>query len=189
MPHDRSRDPALHRPAPDRPAPDRPAPDRPATSDHTVRAATGRDWSDWFEALDTLGARNEDHKAIVALTRDRLGLTHAWWQQTVTVAYEKVRGLRAPVGETADAGFQLRAQRTVAASADAVWSWVTTHPERWLGPCKHLPLAARSSFVCLDGTEVEVRSVVPGTRLRLTWRPERFARPSTLQLTLTPKGP
>lgn len=164
-------------------------PDPSGPSDDAVRAATGRGWDDWFARLDAAGAAELDHKAIVAFLRDREGLANGWWQQSVTVAYEKARGMRAPVGETADAGFQVGVQRTVGVGAEAAWAWLVTGPGRdaWLGRTEAFPLEPGASYRCQDGTEGEIRSVDPGRRLRATWRPPDWASPSTVQITITPK--
>lgn len=162
----------------------------PSTSDDAVRNATGRTWRDWFDALDAAGAQRMDHKEIVAWLRDEAGLGHAWWQQNVTVEYEKARGKRAPVGETADAGFQVGAQRTVAAPAPRVWELLTGQPglETWLGRLHEPPLEEGRSYRTEDGTRGEIRTLLPERRLRLTWQPPGWERPTTLQITLTPKG-
>jgi uncharacterized protein YndB with AHSA1/START domain len=166
---------------------DRPDPSGP--SNDAVLRATGRRWDDWFAALDRAGANELDHRSIVALLRDREGLDEPWWQQTVTVAYEKARGLRAEVGQTADAGFQVGVRRTVDLPAEAAWSWLLDGPGRrvWLGPCPSLTLEPGATYACEDGTRGEVRSVRPGERVRLTWHPPDLDAPSTLQLTVTPK--
>lgn len=164
-------------------------PDPSGPSDDAVRAATGRGWDDWFARLDAAGATELDHKAIVAHLRDREGLANGWWQQSVTVAYEKARGLRAPVGETADAGFQVGVQRTVGVGAEEAWAWLVTGPGRaaWLGRTATFPLEPGASYRCEDGTQGEIRSIDPGRRLRATWRPPDWASPSTVQITITPK--
>ena len=162
----------------------------PGTSADAVRKATGRTWQGWFAALDDAGAADMDHKRIVAWLRDHAGLQHAWWQQNVTVEYEKARGKRAAVGETADAGFQVGAQRTLATTAERAWAWLTTRPGRdlWLGPIADLPLEKGRRFETEDGVSGEIRTIRPGTRLRLAWRPDDWERPSTVQVTVTSKG-
>lgn len=165
-------------------------PDPSGPSDDAVRAATGRGWDAWFRRLDDAGARTMDHKAIVARLRDHEGLDDGWWQQAVTVAYEKARGLRAAVGETADAGFQVGAQKTVGLPAEAAWAWLTRSPgpHAWLGPVDGLTLEPGATYACEDGAEGEVRSVRPGERLRLTWLPPGWEASTTVQVTVTPKG-
>jgi Activator of Hsp90 ATPase homolog 1-like protein len=76
------------------------------TSD-TVREATGRGWQEWFETLDEAGAKEWDHKGIVAHLEHERPEASSWWRQSITVAYERARGMRA-VGQTADAGGEIR---------------------------------------------------------------------------------
>jgi hypothetical protein len=79
--------------------------------DATARERTGRGWEEWFELLDDAGCRAASHREIA----DHLTRHHAeiggWWVQTVTVHYERARGLRA-VHETTR-GFVAGISRTV----------------------------------------------------------------------------
>src|SRR3712207_9511305 len=88
---------------------------RDRIANESVREATGRAWDEWLVALDAAGAADLGHKEIVAhLEREHPDVS-AWWRQSITVAYEQARGKRV-LGETADAGFQVGVQRTVALS-------------------------------------------------------------------------
>jgi uncharacterized protein YndB with AHSA1/START domain len=62
-------------------------------SDDAVRAKTGKTWPQWFSLLDKAGAKNMNHRDIVALIASKHKLS-PWWQQMVTVGYELARGLR-----------------------------------------------------------------------------------------------
>lgn len=159
-------------------------------SDDAVRRATGQDWAAWFAALDAAGAHAWTHKEIVAWLAGPGGLTNGWWQQSVTVEYEKERGLRAPVGETADAGFQVGAQRTLDLPAAEAWSLLMERPgpDAWLGAGTDFRPTPGHVYRAEDGTHGEVRTVRPGFRVRLTWHPPDWRAPTTLQITLTPKG-
>ncbi len=67
---------------------------RPSVSGAAVKAATGRDWAGWFAILDRAQAAKMSHKTIAKLLHE----THkvpGWWAQTVTVNFERARGLRA----------------------------------------------------------------------------------------------
>lgn len=164
-------------------------PDPHSPSNDRVREATGRSWNAWFSLLDEAGGATMSHRDIVAWIATAGG-ANAWWRQTVAVAYEKARGLRSVVGETADAGFQVGVRRTVAVAADVAWRYLVEGAGRdaWLGPTTSFTCAVGSRFHCDDGTTGDIRSVAPGRRLRLTWRPPAWERPSTLQLTVVPKG-
>jgi uncharacterized protein YndB with AHSA1/START domain len=151
-------------------------------SSDSVREATGRDWDQWLETLDAAGAAEWSHKEIVAyLEREHGDVTTGWWRQSLTVGYEQARGKR-ELGETAAAGFEVGARRTVDASADDVWEVIASRPELWLGEGVAVRKGERYS---VPGASGEIRVVKPGDRVRLTWQPEGWATPATMQLALS----
>src|SRR5215470_14073723 len=81
------------------------------TSEDAVRAATGRGWDEWGEVLDAWGARGHSHGEIVGWLVDEQGVG-SWWAQTVTVGYERSRGMR-PRNGGRDGLFTVSASRTV----------------------------------------------------------------------------
>ncbi|MDQ3610035.1 MAG: SRPBCC domain-containing protein [Actinomycetota bacterium] len=162
-------------------------------SSKSVREATGRGWEEWLETLDTAGAADWDHKEIVAyLEREHPEVGTGWWRQSLTVGYEQGRGKRA-VGQTAGAGFQVGVQRSVAATVSEVWELITSRPELWLGEGASVDFDQGGRYEVPPGNGVpgasgEVRVVKPGDRLRMTWQPEGWPAPATLQLTLSEPG-
>lgn len=87
------------------------------TSDSAAERATGRPYAAWFADLDDAGAQAMGHTRIAAWLIAERGVP-GWWAQTITVAYERARGLRAT--HQVGAGFQVTATRTIAAGAPAV---------------------------------------------------------------------
>lgn len=81
-------------------------------SDDAIRRRTERGWEQWFDLLDGAGAIEWPHREIARWLRDELGLA-GWDAQSVTVSYERARGLRA-VGQRPQ-GFSVTVQKTVAA--------------------------------------------------------------------------
>jgi uncharacterized protein YndB with AHSA1/START domain len=158
-----------------------------------VRDGTGRDWSDWLDLLDAAGAAERDHRGIVEhLEREHPQVT-AWWQQSLAVAYERARGKRA-VGQTADVGFQVGAQRSVPTTAGRLWDVLTTQPELWLGAGAAVVFEPGRRYEVLPGesgtgASGEIRVVKPGNRIRMTWQPEGWPEPAMLQITLSPAAP
>ena len=61
-------------------------------SDASVKKATGRDWKQWVKLLDDAKAAEKPHREIARYVSS-IG-TPSWWSQMVTVAYERIRGLR-----------------------------------------------------------------------------------------------
>ena len=158
-------------------------------SSEAVHAATGRGWDQWLEFLDGLGASEMSHKEIVALAAGPGGLSNGWWQQSVAVGYEQARGLRV-VGQTSDADFQIGVQKTLPAPVDLVWGLLTDGPGRdcWLGKTGPVEFRKGATYETLEGSRGEIRSCVPGERVRLTWDHPGLARVSTLQIYLSPSG-
>jgi uncharacterized protein DUF4287 len=90
----------------------------PPMSVEKVVSATGRSWDAWFGLLDEWGAAGRGHTAMARWLREEHGVA-SWWSQSITVAYEQARGLRAP-GETTT-GFTANASRTIAVPVDVLY--------------------------------------------------------------------
>lgn len=155
-------------------------------SNESIKAATGRTWPEWFEILDGAGAMKLPHKQIAQWLYDN-HLQKGWWCQSITVGYEKARGLRV-LGQTADAGFQLGAQKTVPISPSELWDFIFSPDglRLWLGQTTDFKLVKGATYSLLDGTRGEVRAIDEGKRVRLTWQPIDWLHPSTLQLYFLP---
>jgi hypothetical protein len=82
------------------------------TSDGALHGATGRSYEDWFRALDEADMAARKHGEIAAALTDEHGVD-SWWAQTITVAYERARGLRPPHGGR-DGLFSVSASKTIA---------------------------------------------------------------------------
>ena len=108
-----------------------PAVAEPRVSDDAVAKATGRGWADWFALLDGWGAKERPHKEIARWLMDEQGVA-GWWAQSVTVEYERARGLRAP-GQRPD-GWEVGASKTVAVPVERLYEAFTADAERerWL---------------------------------------------------------
>jgi hypothetical protein len=103
----------------------------PPLSVEKVTEATGRSWDAWFAALDAWGAAGRTHTEMARWLREEQGVA-SWWSQSITVAYEQARGLRAP-GQNAD-GFALSASKTIGVPVERLfeaWSDESLR-ERWL---------------------------------------------------------
>ena len=80
--------------------------------DEAVEAKTGRDWRGWVAVLDGEGATSKTHREIAKLLVDEHDVA-PWWAQTVTVAYERIRGLR-DKGQRRGGGYDVNKSKTVA---------------------------------------------------------------------------
>lgn len=154
-------------------------------TDAAVEDATGKGWAEWLAVLDEADATDLDHKEIVAVL-DNAGVENPWWHQQLAVGYEQERGMR-EVGETATAGFEIGVQRTLPVGPDELWRLLTSAEGVyvWLGEARGVTFEPGEPYRTADGTTGEIRTVSSGERVRLTWQPEGWEKPSTLQLTLT----
>ena len=162
--------------------------ERAGISDDAVRAATGRTPAEWETLLDARGAADLSHKQIVALLQETGEVESGWWQQMLTVDYERRRGKRV-LGQTAATGFEVGVQRTLPVSPDDAWALLMS-PEgvrTWLGG-ESPRWEKGEKYTLADGSAGEVRVVKPGSHLRITVQPPGWPRPSTLQVRVTPSG-
>ncbi|MGH8791958.1 MAG: hypothetical protein ACRDXX_04845 [Stackebrandtia sp.] len=141
-------EPTLDAPAP-APAPEAPEPD---VSDDAARKATGRGWREWFAILDDWGAAERGHTAVARWLVEEHSIS-GWWAQSVTVEYERARGLRVR-GQTSSGDFQASASKTVDAPLERV-SAAFTEDER------------RESW--LPGDRFRVRTARTGKSLTADW--------------------
>ena len=134
-----------------RPAPE-PAMPQPLTSAQAVRRATGRERDAWFALLDAWGAAGREHREIAAWLMGQHGV-HGWWAQTLTVDYERARGLRPPGGRR-DGTFTVNASKTVAVPVARLFAAFVDgkQRQRWL-----------------PGGVLRVRAAQEGRSVRFDW--------------------
>jgi hypothetical protein len=121
----------------------------PGMTDASIRKGTGKTWDEWFHILDDWGAANRTHRDIARYVRDDLGV-NGWWAQTVTVGYERARGMRAR-NETTQ-GFQVGVQKTVQVPAERIRAAITQarRRNRWLEPGTLTPRTTTSKRIAAD---------------------------------------
>ena len=92
-----------------------------------------------------------------------------------------------PTGKTRSAGWQIGVSRTVPRPVEDVWRVITSPAgtATWLGEGVRLPAEPGTSYETTDGTVGEIRSYWPDDRIRLTWRPRGWDRPSVVQVTVS----
>ena len=81
-------------------------------SDEAVRSKTGRTWKQWVQQLDAIKATRMSHREIAKHLNESNEIS-GWWAQMVTVAYERIRGMR-EVGQRCDGQFQASKSKTFA---------------------------------------------------------------------------
>lgn len=121
-------------------------------SNAAIEKQTGCDWEKWVWALDKAGANEWSHRAIADYVHNTYKVKD-WWTQTVTVGYERIKGLRA-IGQRRGGSFEASKSKTIAASAAAVTRAFTD---------------SRIRRKWLPGVNVTIRKATPGKSVRMTW--------------------
>ncbi len=121
------------------------------TRSSAVKVKTGKGWLEWFEILESAGAKEMSHQEIVAFLRNYPEI-NGWWQQKITGTYEMERGDRKP-GQMAD-GFQISRSRTIPVPIDDLYAAFADGQlrEKWL-----------------DEQPADVRETTPGKTIWMTW--------------------
>jgi hypothetical protein len=99
-------------------------------SDAAVAKKTGRTWAQWVSVLDSFGAQRLAHREIARHLHEVEGLP-AWWTQTVTVGYERIRGLREK-GQRRGGGFDVNKSKTYPVPLATLWT-AAVRCKPWLG--------------------------------------------------------
>jgi hypothetical protein len=121
-------------------------------SDATIKKNTGCTWERWVKALDSVEAYTWPHREIAAYVHTTYK-TPGWWAQTVTVGYERIKGLRV-IGQRRSGAFEASKSKTFPV------------------PLARLYRAFRDARVrarWLPGVKLAVRSATPEKYMRITW--------------------
>jgi len=141
-------------------------------TDASLRANTGKGWREWLRILDAWGARERKHGDVVNHLLDEYGVP-GWWAQSITVGYERSRGLRAK-HQTLSGSFQVSTSKTFPIGVGKLFKAFAEAPQRnkWLerGTLKvRTTLKNRSiRFDFRDGTSRVVAYFDPKDRTKTT---------------------
>jgi len=128
--------------------------------DAAVQAKTGHPWDEWVRLLDAAGAASWPHKRIAEFVHEKHGVP-GWWTQTVTVGYERIRGIRA-TGQRRDGSYEASKSRTMpvgVAKLYRAWSDARRRQDWLTGTGFKVRKATTDKSVRLDwpdGTKVEI---------------------------------
>lgn len=128
-------------------------------SDAAIKARTGCTWEKWVYVLDRKKAYQWPHKEIAQYVYDTYKVP-GWWGQTITVGYERIKGLRA-IGQRRSGAYEASKSKTVAVPVSQLYAaWHDPRRrKRWL-PEKKLAVRTAQTDRSLritwpDGTSVE----------------------------------
>jgi hypothetical protein len=121
-------------------------------SDELIKAKTGCDWDRWVKALDYAKAHEWPHREIARYIQEKYKVP-GWWTQTVTVGYERIKGLRA-IGQRRDGGFEANKSRTYPVPLTRLYRGFSDKRNR----AKWLP-----------GVDLTIRTATKDKSMRITW--------------------
>jgi uncharacterized protein YndB with AHSA1/START domain len=135
-------------------------------SDAIVKERTGCNWERWVKALDRAKAYTWPHRDIAKYVYEKYKIP-GWWAQTVTVGYERIKGLRA-VGQRRDGSFEAHKSKTFAVPLERLYRAFADKQTRgrWL-----------------PGVDLTVRTAARDKSMRITW-PDR----TSLEVGFTARG-
>jgi hypothetical protein len=121
-------------------------------SDAAIKAKTGCTWERWARALDHVAAHQWSHREIAEYVHQKYEVS-GWWSQSVTVGYERIKGLRA-IGQRRGGGFEASKSKTFAVPVGRLYRAFqdARSRRRWLG-----------------GVKLTVRTAIPNKSMRVTW--------------------
>ncbi len=124
-------------------------------SDAVIKQKTGCNWERWVKSLDYHGAAEMSHREIAKIVKETYKVP-SWWTQTVTVGYERIKGLRAR-GQQRDGSYQTTKSKTFNVPVETLFdAWKNAAKRRrWL-----------------DGAAVKVRTATAPKSMRLDWNGE-----------------
>jgi uncharacterized protein YndB with AHSA1/START domain len=153
----------------------------PPVSEGAIVKGTGRGWDDWFRILDAWNATSHSHTEVARYLNGEHAID-GWWSQSVTVGYERARGMRAP--NQRPEGFEVSVSKTIDIPPMDAWR-AFVEPKRrasWLDIGLRMRTGTRTMGraarfdVPSEGTRVNVvfdpkgddRTVVTVTHVKLT---------------------
>jgi hypothetical protein len=125
-------------------------------SDAAIKENTGCTWEKWVKSLDYHGAESLPHREIAKLVSEKYQVP-SWWTQTVTVGYERIKGLRVR-GQRRDGTYEASKSRTFSVPVQTLF-------DAWHD--------ARKRKQWLDA-EIKIRTATSPKSMRITWTDGRI---------------
>src|SRR5205814_1805426 len=109
-------------------------------------------WANWDGALDADNAYGCPHGTLAEYVHEKYNVP-SWWTQTVTVGYERIKGLRTR-GQQRDGRYNATKSKTFNVPLGKLY-------EAFAQP--------RTRRQWLDGAEITVRTATRNRSMRITW--------------------
>ena len=121
-------------------------------SNAKIKEKTGCDWKKWTDALDYVKASEWTHTDIARYVHEKFKID-GWWSQSVTVGYERIKGLRA-IGQRRSGEFEASKSKTFNVPMSRLYAAFNSRRgrNRWLGP-----------------VDIKVGATIKNRSIRMTW--------------------
>lgn len=121
-------------------------------SEEAVLKATGCSWEKWVGALDYAGAAEMSHREIAKYVHEKFKIS-SWWSQSVTVGYERIRGLR-EMGQRRGGLYEANKSKTVPVPVATLYKAFRD---------------ARQRARWMPGVNITVKTATPNKSMRVVW--------------------
>jgi hypothetical protein len=121
-------------------------------SDASVKKATGCTWERWVAALDYAKAESWTHKQIAEYVHTKFKVPD-WWTQTVTVGYERIKGLRVR-GQRRDGTYEVSKSKVFPVAVGELFDAFQDATRRALW---------------LEDAQPQIRHASPNKSMRMRW--------------------
>jgi uncharacterized protein YndB with AHSA1/START domain len=157
-------------------------------SDQAVASKTQKTWPEWFAVLDAFGV-GRSHRDRARFLQAEHALT-PWWSQTVTVEYERARGLR-DVNQKCTGDYEVSVSRTISAPASKAFeAWSTElGMDSWFSTGTTMDFRVGGRYQNADRDGGEFRAIVPNSRIRFTWEQKQHRPGSVVEVRFYENGP
>jgi len=90
-------------------------------------------------------------------------------------------------GQTQTVGFQIGIRKTFPLDLEEAWTLITSPSglAAWLGEIK-APMNLEDNYATLSGEHGEIKVYKENSHIRLTWKPDRWSKPTTIQVRVIP---
>ena len=148
----------------------------------SVLKGSGKGWAQWITLLNKLGGQTLSRSEIVQLLKTKYRLS-PWWQQGVAHGYEVAIGRRIDE-QSAKGTYLATVTKSIDLNAKKLWLLMVSNAglRIWTQPVGETTIAKGSHFETTDGFFGEVRSLLKGKRIRLSWIHADTGDRSTLQV-------
>lgn len=164
------------------------APSKDQLNLNTVLEKTGKPLDEWYRILDEFDCKTRGHTATANYLHETHGVSH-WWSQTLTVDYERAKGIR-EVGQRSGGKFAVNVSKTIAVPVERAWqAWADAKElSTWFTNNHEQDFTVGGAYRNGDGDKGTFKKIVPSQRIHFTWDNEKHSPGSLVIVEFLAKG-